>query len=141
MFTLGAPGRAEGRVIVAAAGKIGDEDKFRKLWRSDLTVAQIAEIYGCDRRSISKAAARFGLPARQAQRHNDTPRAVAGEVQDDGARAPCPYVDGPPFWTQHHDNRVWDSDGRYAAINALADEWRVPAARVLARWHLLRAAA
>ena len=42
-------------------------------------------------------------------------------------------------WTVHHDNRLRDTGGKYAAIAALSDEWGVESRVLLARLHRLRA--
>ena len=45
----------------------------------------------------------------------------------------------PERWTVHHDNRLRDTDGKYAAIAALSDEWGIESRVLLARLHRLRA--
>lgn len=44
----------------------------------------------------------------------------------------------PERWSEHHDNRLRDTGGRYGAIAALAEEWGVESRALLARWLRLR---
>lgn len=45
----------------------------------------------------------------------------------------------PPNWGPHHDNRLRDTAGKYAAIAALSDEWGVASSALVSRLHRLRA--
>lgn len=47
----------------------------------------------------------------------------------------------PAKWCVHHDNRLRDTRGSYAAIAALSDEWGVASRILVARLHRLRVGA
>jgi hypothetical protein len=45
-----------------------------------------------------------------------------------------------PAWSDLRDGRILASKGSYRAVSKMAQEWGLPIARVMARWHVLRAA-
>lgn len=134
-------------------GKI-KKNALRQAIDDGLTRKQIAARLGVRLESVVRAAARFdialpGSPYAKAQTKPEPPEtdpvvdvpapklpAVPNEPDKVKVR-----VDVPPateFWTPARDAKVIETQGRYAALNALADRWRVPVRKVQARAHRLR---
>lgn len=60
------------------------------------------------------------------------------EVRQGEASRPARAPRLPPKWGHHHDKRLQATGGKYAAIAALADEWRIETTALQARYHRLR---
>jgi len=109
--------------------------EFAKLARSVGSLEDIATAYGVHLSTVGKRMRRQGLTPSTAPRaaRVAVPRPERAAVPDGG---PC----RTEFWTPARDAKVIEAQGKYAAINPLADAWGVTPSRIVARWHLLRAA-
>lgn len=105
-----------------------------RLYRRKMSLEQIGAEVGLSSGGVCKAVRRMGLPPRREapsrprRRKVPAPKPVAEPK-------PAPAV---PDWTVERDARLVASHGRYAEIAALADSWRMPLRRVMARYLAVR---
>ena len=126
--------------------KIDDEGLFRELWEGGVATKEIAGRFGVTGPSVTRAARRLGFPARVHLRGigkavlSEDGSGPEGPAKPLSARRPDPVHALPTdFWTAAKDVLVFQTQGRYAAVNALARRLGVAPARIVARWHLVRA--
>lgn len=113
-----------------------DDDKLRKLWSAGHTCEDIAAVFDVTGSAVSARARNLELPKRK-------PGGRTRKKEPAKAKAdPKPLPDMPehPFFTVHHDKRILEAGGRYAALSALAAEWGKPVSLLLQRQHRLGAA-
>lgn len=118
-----------------------------------LSPSEVAVAMKVTIRTVEQAAARYGLtfaPERRAaavRRPGPVPQVV--EAVEPAPRrvspSPAPAEPAPmpmaaaPDWTADRDALIVATKGRLAEIAALAARWSMPTARVMARWHVVRA--
>lgn len=134
-----------------------DFEKLRSLWGEGLPAREIGLVFGVSHSTVCTAANRLGLPSRLPEgdgRRRMPPRkkppaedrkSVAEQAKEkqlgrisrarDGG-----VLAGHEFWTADRDHKVFATSGRYAEIDQLAEKWKVPVQKVMARWHRLRVA-
>lgn len=115
-----------------------DIDRLRQLWREGVPNKAIAAELGISRPYVSTLGQRLGLPRRvrggrvmeacQPRRVDEAPPIVPGAD-----------VPRPPVWSVERDGAILATRGAYAELQALARDWGIASARIVARWHLLRA--
>lgn len=115
-----------------------------------LPPAQAAAELGVSAAAVSQAAVRYGItfgasrqppPAAARPPAPTVPRVVPDGRPPRPAR-PAACAKGAmmaaPAFDADRDALILQSKGRYPKLHALALEWKMPAARVIARWHVLR---
>lgn len=115
-----------------------DDDRLRQLWKSGISNARMAEMLGVNEGSVSRRAKRLGLGPK--------PPGRAAAIKKPPAPSPPPreqeVITSPlepnSRFSQERDVEIIKSRGTYAAVNALASEWGLPATAVMNRWHQLR---
>lgn len=156
--------------MMPAELKVCDNTMFRDLWASAMKNWQIAKILGISASTLGNAGRRFGLqqrPCLRSKRLTDAANAaydlynVTGEVTpalSPDPKDPSGRVLGVPprlvvrtrpslpltrglGWSSEHDAAILTAGGSYRANARLAKQWNMQSAKVLARWHQLRAQA
>lgn len=142
-----------------AARQMENNAEFRKLWMSDKTITEIADHYGIKNGcSVSKAAKRFGLPARSpgnralgagkvtlksgAKRDADEARAAAqAEAEARRAEGLVPRLQARGISPDSAQDMALGlvRARAYADLDAVATRHAVPLQRLLPFWHEVRA--
>lgn len=122
--------------------KIPDNTVFRKMWDHDFTHEQIARVFGVKAVSVKGAARRYGYPGRKPEKHLVAkPLDLNALLNGDAEPVETPEVEAvAAFWTADRDAKVFQTQGKWKKIAALADEWGVPVQNITSRWHKLRVA-
>lgn len=127
-----------------------DRDLLRKLYHEGAPNVVLAEYFEVTTSAISQIVRRLDLPRRR-KADADT---VARARRRLGLGDPATRMAGPKHirdlegdkllpifaghWTPEHDQELRATKGRYAALRELAELWRIPPDRVVARWHIAR---
>lgn len=132
--------------------------KARYAALTHLTIQEAAAQMNLSPHTVEAAARRYGLtfarPGRSeavavapdpspCQSDCPTHRPVPGGRRPRAPVAP-PLPEGAmlsaPAWSTDRDALILQAKGRYPKLHALATRWGMPASRLVARWHVLRAA-
>lgn len=136
-----------------SARKISGDDvaTLKALWAGDGPTREIGVQLGVKMGVVYGTAKRLGLPPRTHsfarmsthyhRRRKAEERAVAEEAPVVLTLKSLPAFQGVGNWSWERDLQILQTGGRYAEIAHLAEQWGIPTTRVVARWHLVRAAA
>jgi transposase-like protein len=113
------------------------DDKRRQNGRPRFDVAEARRLHGKGM-SISAIAERFDVTPDWVRRRMDN---APEEAEAAPQTRPLPVAPAHPFWTTARDALVWDTQGRYARLAAVAAALGQSTAFVTQRWHRLRRAA
>lgn len=107
-------------------------DEFASLWNGPKSIGVIASYLKCVATTVPRLAEYFDLDPRpeQAKPMKGAPK----------GKPPVVGLPGSDFWTEARDLKVLASKGRYGRVADLAKAFGIPSTRIMARWHLLRAA-
>lgn len=134
---------------------ITDRVAFEALWRSDMTVLQIAGHYGLGTSAVHAARKRLGFEPRGQGQGRRASQKKDDRQQDDARMAKerfdkarlklmdahtCGTIFTPPGWSLDRDIDVLRTGGRCQALRPLAKQLQMPFDRVQARWHVVRVA-
>lgn len=128
--------------------KLIDDENLISMWRAGASAEVIGRVFGVTHRRIYERANELGLPRRRfvdhggacdAVRGGATQAAMPGDVERRLARLGGAKARArPECWSERHDARLIETQGKYGEIARLSNEWWIEEGVLKTRWLAIR---